>query len=119
MVHCFTVRKGSILAEPVWRTAPWAHATKDREQMLYDHGFSLACLLEQADALAQEAVQHGPSKPTFELLLQLMKSSLDLNRSLDQFRDNQIFSDESRREDPHLVNCVSRQMPRLSTLTCL
>ena len=95
MCQCFTLRKSSVLAEPVWRTAPWAHATKNREKILLDHGFSLASLLEQADKLAKAGTHDGPSTSRLQLLLQIMKSSLELNRTLDQFRDDYLTQPKS------------------------
>ena len=62
MIQSVLLRKASPLGSYEWCTRPWSrkrqdHYPKDASQMLYDHGFALAALLEEIDSsdLAQEA----------------------------------------------------------------
>ena len=54
MLHSVRFRKASPLGSYEWCTRPWSrtdqdHRSKDASQMLCDHGFALAALLEEID----------------------------------------------------------------------
>ena len=54
MLQCVFFHKASPLGSYEWCTRPWSgkgqhHGSKDASQMLYDHGFALAALLEEVD----------------------------------------------------------------------
>lgn len=114
MIQSITLRKGHALAEPIWRTAPWLDAFKDTEQILYDLGLSLACLLEQADKVV--TAQEGA------LSLRLLEESLKLSHALDQFRDGHLGMSNAvngTETNDHLPPPVDfRGPPITSTLGC-
>lgn len=49
MIQCIQFRKSSFLGDPDWSTTPWGDNGKDVYQRLYDRGFALGALLEEAD----------------------------------------------------------------------
>lgn len=108
MIQSITLRKGYALAAPVWRTAPWSNTTKDKEQVLYDLGFFLACLLEQTDLL----LKLGPLEydtSGFDLFLRVIKSSLELINTLskfkvDHFTESILLSDAYHAQLPESYN---------------
>lgn len=50
MIHAMQFRKSSFLGTEEWKTIPWEDTPKDVYQKLYDHGFSMAALLEEIDS---------------------------------------------------------------------
>lgn len=99
MIQCIIQRKSTVFAEPIWCTAPWVNATKDAEQELFDLGFSIACLLEQADTLAIVATQNDPSNVRLDSLLQVIKCTLEINNALDQFRNTHLVRPSSAADE--------------------
>lgn len=85
------MRKSYDLAGPLWRTAPWKNIVKDKEQLLYDLGFSLACLLEQTDGLEQLAASRT-STSKVDLLLDTINSSLELLNALEKFKGDYFIN---------------------------
>lgn len=98
MIQSITLRKAHALAEPIWRTAPWLDAVKDAEQILYDLGLSLACLLEQADKVV--ATHDGA------LLLRIFAESLKLSHALDLYRDGHLDTMNGTETNGHLQSPV-------------
>lgn len=89
MIRCIILHQGYPFAEPQWREGPWTNSTKDNEQLLYDHGFSLAYLLHKLDALAAAAQDQSRARdPT--LLIDVMKSIVALNDDLNRYRNEHL-----------------------------
>jgi hypothetical protein len=92
MIDSIIRRKTTTLAQVSWCTGPWKHCTKTEDQVLYDHGFNLAVLLDTCSDL------RGNTEAEFkELLNQLvnaMRLSIGINSALD--RHGEVYLGHSK-----------------------
>ncbi|KAK4947682.1 hypothetical protein LTR10_013628 [Elasticomyces elasticus] len=85
MIRCIMVHQGYPFSEAQWRTGPWASSPKGKEQLLYDHGFSLASILHKLDALAEAAQDPAKARDPMHLI-DAMKSIVQLDDELEKYK---------------------------------